>query len=112
MGPSSHLGRSTARLERMTAPMGGGRYGGRPYPKEARMSEFTDRLADALSLPRLEPDQQVALLAAARDVAHASDRTDAPLSAFLLGAAAAASEAVDPLAAVLDVLDRTLATGA
>jgi Domain of unknown function (DUF6457) len=73
------------------------------------MSEFTDRLADALSLPRLESDQQVALLAAARDVAHAAERADAPLSAFLLGAAAASSSAADPLAAVLEVLDEVLA---
>jgi Domain of unknown function (DUF6457) len=73
------------------------------------MSEFTDRLADAFSLPRLEPEQEEALLAAARDVAHAGERIDAPLSAFLLGAAAASSEATDPLAAVLETFDAVLA---
>jgi Domain of unknown function (DUF6457) len=73
------------------------------------MSEFTDRLADALSLPRLGPEQEVALLAAARDVAHAGERIDAPLSAFLLGAAAASSDATDPLAAVLATFEDVLA---
>jgi hypothetical protein len=72
------------------------------------MSEFTDRLADALSLPRLEPDQEAALLEAAREVAHAGDRRDAPLSTFLLGAGAASSVADDPFSEVLDTLRGTL----
>jgi Domain of unknown function (DUF6457) len=51
------------------------------------MSAWTDRLADALSVEPLAPDDEARLLDAAREVAHRVERKDTPLSAFLMGVA-------------------------
>lgn len=51
------------------------------------MSVWTDRLADALSVMPLEPEDEARLLDAAREVAHRVERRDTPLSAFLMGVA-------------------------
>jgi Domain of unknown function (DUF6457) len=51
------------------------------------MSEWTDRLAAALSVEPLEPEDEARLLDAAREVAHRVERKDTPLAAFLMGVA-------------------------
>ncbi len=51
------------------------------------MSTWTDRLAEALSVAPLGPDDEERLLDASREVAHRVERRDTPLSAFLMGVA-------------------------
>jgi hypothetical protein len=48
---------------------------------------WTDRLADALGVPPLAPEDVSRLLSAARDVAHGVERKLTPLSTYLLGLA-------------------------
>ena len=48
---------------------------------------WIDRLADALGVPRLRPEDVSRLLTAARDVAHGVERKLTPLSTYLLGVA-------------------------
>lgn len=49
------------------------------------MDDWLDRFADALGVPPLDPDDIDALLDLARDVAHGTERKNAPLAAFLAG---------------------------
>jgi len=49
------------------------------------MADWIDELAQALDVPALSPEEQRELLAAARDVAHRTERRITPLSTFLLG---------------------------
>lgn len=51
------------------------------------MDDFLRRLAAALDVPELEPEQIETLLATARDVAHGTERRHAPLASFLVGMA-------------------------
>ena len=48
---------------------------------------WLDRLAGALSVEELDPEERSRLLDAARDVAHGVERRITPLSTFLLGQA-------------------------
>lgn len=49
------------------------------------MDDWLDRFADALGVPPLDPDDVDALLDLAREVAHGTERKNAPLAAFLAG---------------------------
>ena len=51
------------------------------------MSDWTDQLADALSVETLEPENEARLLDAAREIAHRVERKETPLSTFLMGVA-------------------------
>jgi Domain of unknown function (DUF6457) len=51
------------------------------------MSEWTDRLAEALTVEPLDPDDEARLLDASREIAHRVERKDTPLSSFLMGVA-------------------------
>jgi len=51
------------------------------------MSEWTDRLAEALTVEPLDPDDETRLLDASREIAHRVERKDTPLSSFLMGVA-------------------------
>jgi Domain of unknown function (DUF6457) len=51
------------------------------------MAEWIDELAEALGDEPLSPDETRELLAAARDVAHRTERRVTPLSTFLVGIA-------------------------
>lgn len=53
------------------------------------MDDWLDRFADALGVPRLGQLEIDAILDLARDVAHATERRNAPLAAFLAGRATA-----------------------
>ncbi len=56
------------------------------------MDDWLDRFADALQVPRLDPDEVEALLDLARVVAHGTERRNAPLATFLAGRAASGPE--------------------
>lgn len=49
------------------------------------MDDWLDRFADALQVSRLDPGEADALLDLARVVAHGTERTNAPLAAYLAG---------------------------
>ena len=49
------------------------------------MSTWSDQLAAALAVAPLDPDEEVRLLDAAREIAHRVERRDTPVSAFLMG---------------------------
>jgi uncharacterized protein DUF6457 len=71
------------------------------------MEDWLDELASALGLLPLTPEEQNALLGAARDVAHRVERKITPLSTFLLGEAVgrAGNGRDDALTGVLDRLE-------
>jgi hypothetical protein len=70
------------------------------------MSGWTERLARALDVPPLSPGDEALLLDASRDVAHAVERKQTPLTAFLLGVAVGRD--VGTGVARDDALDRAL----
>ena len=51
------------------------------------MSEWTERLAEALTVEPLGPEDEIRLLDASREIAHRVERRDTPPSAFLMGLA-------------------------
>lgn len=53
------------------------------------MDDWLDRFADALAVARLGPAEVDAVLDLARDVAHGTERRNAPLATFLAGRASA-----------------------
>lgn len=55
------------------------------------MDETLDRIAAALGVAALSDEEQTLLLECTRDVAHATQRRNAPLAAFLAGIAVADS---------------------
>ncbi len=57
---------------------------------EDAMSDWTDGLAGALGVAPLHATQEIALLDAARSIAHRLERKDTPLSSYLLGVATGA----------------------
>ncbi len=61
--------------------------GRRERDEEDGMSEWTDRLAEALGVPPIDDEQEATLLRASRDIAHRVERRDTPLSTYLLGVA-------------------------
>ena len=62
------------------------------------MDHWLDRYADALGVPRLDPADVEAVLDLARDVAHGTERRNAPLATYLAGRAAAAPSAAAAVA--------------
>ena len=54
------------------------------------MSDWTDRLAEALEVTPLDDEHEAHLLEAARAVAHEVERKDTPVASYLMGAAAGA----------------------
>ena len=56
------------------------------------MADQSDEMAAALGVAPLTSEEQTALLDLARDVAHTTQRRNAPLSAFLLGVAVGQSD--------------------
>lgn len=75
------------------------------------MSEWIDRLAVALGLLPLSPEEERRLLPAARDVAHRVERKDTPLASYLVGVAVGARTAsgVERLDAFAQALDEMIA---
>lgn len=59
------------------------------------MSDWLDALADALGVARLSPAEVDQLLDLARDVAHGTERKNAPLATFLAGRAVAGGHTLD-----------------
>lgn len=55
------------------------------------MADTLQEMAAALGVPSLSAEEQKLLLDVSRDVAHGSQRRNAPLSTFLLGVAVAGS---------------------
>lgn len=76
------------------------------------MDEVLERIAMALGVEALTGDEQRLLLDATRDVAHASQRRNAPLAAFLAGVAAAdAPSRVHAVAAAIRTIESVVAPG-
>jgi hypothetical protein len=78
------------------------------------MSEWTDRLASALTVPPIDQGTQTRLLDASRDIAHRVERKDTPISTFMLGVAvgtalAAGTPVTEAIEEAFEVLARTLA---
>ena len=75
------------------------------------MADWIDELASALGEEPLSDPQSGALLQAARDVAHRTERRITPLSTFLLGIVVGRAEAGGATreAALRDALDRLMA---
>jgi hypothetical protein len=78
--------------------------------REVTMSEWTDRLAEALGVTPLDEAQQASLLNASREIAHRVERRDTPLSTYLLGVAAGQRVAAGTpgAAAIREVVDAAL----
>ena len=75
------------------------------------MSEWTDRLAEALGVTPHDEGQEASLLKASREIAHRVERRDTPLSTYLLGVAAGQRVAAGTpgAAAIREVVDAALA---
>ena len=67
------------------------------------MDDFLDRYAAALGVPPLVDDEVDAILDLAREVAHGTERKNAPLAAWLAGRAGVAP--ADALAAARRTLE-------
>lgn len=67
-----------------------------------------ERLAGALGVDPVTPEERDLLLACAREVAHGTERRNAPLSTFLLGLAVGSGD-VDRAAVLPDAVRRVLA---
>jgi len=59
------------------------------------VADWLDGLADALGVNRLSPAEIDQLLDLARDVAHGTERKNAPLATFLAGRAVASGQPLD-----------------
>jgi len=59
------------------------------------VTDWLDRLADALGVARLSPAEVDQLLDLAREVAHGTERRNAPLATFLAGQAIAGGHSLD-----------------
>lgn len=77
------------------------------------MDEFLDSLARRLGVAPLSEEEISLLLDVTRDVAHASQRRHAPLTAFLVGQALAAGpgDRTQAMTAAISVIRAALPTG-
>ncbi|HET7488504.1 MAG TPA: DUF6457 domain-containing protein [Acidimicrobiales bacterium] len=65
------------------------------------MDDWLDRFADALGVARLTAEEIDTVLDLARDVAHGTERKNAPLATYLAGRAGGAAAGLDAARAVL-----------
>jgi len=79
---------------RVRSDAGSGDHAGQKTPRKRRTrrsddmtDRWLDRLAEALGVEPLTPEETGEILRVSRDVAHGVERRYAPLASFLLGAA-------------------------